>query len=242
MKKGLAYVDWAISVGMFIVLVSLIFIIFHPLIFQQEYGEDYLIKIVEDGLYEHSFIELERYPIFVVSASQLIAASIGREPILQDINITNSFLTNQAHERLEITLTPDEVRFQGEGSSAYGQNYIFYIFHSPDLVVTNTPTSGEILPIEYAVGVHEERYGYYDTFFNDLKNQDIKDIINYPEDREFDIGIYYDSSLTEEVNSYSYTEPSESDTVYTLIYSVDGIFIDDASITMTPVFIRIRTW
>lgn len=64
MKKGLSYVDWSISVGLFIVYLLVLFILLAPA-FQSSYSSDYLNKILKNGLDENIELELKRFPVYV---------------------------------------------------------------------------------------------------------------------------------------------------------------------------------
>ena len=63
-KKGISYVDWAISLGIFLVFTLTIFVLFKPHVIE-DYSTEYLISIAEQGIRENSSYEINNYPLFV---------------------------------------------------------------------------------------------------------------------------------------------------------------------------------
>lgn len=59
MKKGASHVDWAISMGLFLVFVMLALIFLRPGT-EQIYKGDTLLKIIEDGLEEDGYYSIEK--------------------------------------------------------------------------------------------------------------------------------------------------------------------------------------
>lgn len=64
MKKGLTYVDVAISIGIFIIYGVFIFIIFKPAI-EEEYDDDYLSSIAKNGIIQDTLWNVSTMPIFL---------------------------------------------------------------------------------------------------------------------------------------------------------------------------------
>ena len=64
-KKGLSYVDWAISVGIFIVYAIILFFIFRPSL-QQDYSQEYLGEIIKAGIEKDAYYSMERVPLFII--------------------------------------------------------------------------------------------------------------------------------------------------------------------------------
>ena len=70
MKRGLSYIDWSISVGLFIIYIISIFVILGPA-FQYDYSAEYLGGIVKEGLEENYHITINRIPFFIVITQPL---------------------------------------------------------------------------------------------------------------------------------------------------------------------------
>jgi len=64
MKKGLTHIDWAMSIGLFILYLVIIFILFKPGI-KEEYTSDFLSSIVQQGITDDSYLKIEKTPIFI---------------------------------------------------------------------------------------------------------------------------------------------------------------------------------
>jgi len=64
MKKGASHVDWAISMGIFLVFIMLTFIFLRPGT-EQVYKGDVLLKIIEDGLKEKGYYTVEKQLLFI---------------------------------------------------------------------------------------------------------------------------------------------------------------------------------
>ena len=65
MKKGLTHIDWAMSIGLFIVYLIVLIILFRPAITTEDYSGDFLSSIVKQGLIDDSYITIEKIPIFI---------------------------------------------------------------------------------------------------------------------------------------------------------------------------------
>jgi len=64
MKKGLSYIDWSISAGIFIIYIIVLFILLGPA-FKQDYSPDYLGSLVREGIKENVSLEIKRIPLFI---------------------------------------------------------------------------------------------------------------------------------------------------------------------------------
>ena len=69
-KRGLSYVDWTVSIGLFIIFTISIFILLGPA-FKQDYSSDYLSSIIKDGIKENTSLELKRFPVFIRSETSI---------------------------------------------------------------------------------------------------------------------------------------------------------------------------
>src|SRR3989344_1622044 len=67
MKKGMSYIDWMISLGIFLIYLVVIFIVFKPGI-AEEYPEGYLTDIVRENIQKDASWNIIKIPLFVDSS------------------------------------------------------------------------------------------------------------------------------------------------------------------------------
>ena len=244
MRKGLGYIDWAISVGLFLILVSLIFIFFGPLL-NQEFSEDYLNTIVKDGIEKQSSITLKKFPLYFETSSTEEIIEISNPDAFKDLTSINSFATTTLGARLDFTILNNRTAIKLANINTSGVN-TYYIYSSKELSVTNNfpsgtgPNNGNV-----SIGIPEEITGLYDPFFTsrvlNLNYSQLKDSFNFPTNRDFTIEIFNDSQLNSVIYEYKKLTPPATSSVYTLLYSKNHITIGNELI-IKPIYIRIKSW
>ena len=70
MKKGFVHIDWVISFGIFVIFLLLIFIWFGPAL-GQDYDNDYLKTIAEQGFETETYVNVLEHPIYFESNENL---------------------------------------------------------------------------------------------------------------------------------------------------------------------------
>ena len=92
-KRGDSQVDWAISLGIFLLYLAWFFIFIRPSLVQEQIPN--LVSLVRDNFERDAFWTVERVPIIVTSERNLT-----KEPIIVNISSkyseSNSFMQNQA--------------------------------------------------------------------------------------------------------------------------------------------------
>ena len=63
-KKGLSYIDWSISIGIFVIFILALFILVIPAL-DRRLDETYLISIVETGFKENTYYLIYSIPLFI---------------------------------------------------------------------------------------------------------------------------------------------------------------------------------
>ncbi len=143
-KKGFAsHIDWAISVGVFVVYVLLLFIFLRPGA-QPVYLQGNLLKIVESGFNEDVVYSVDKIPLFIrpngnnfPSAPgdyQLAIENVDFPFASYDSENFTLILQNKSELPFQIELRPtayDSLRFNSS-FSGNDVNYIFFLLYSSE--------------------------------------------------------------------------------------------------------------
>jgi hypothetical protein len=216
MKKGLSYVDWSISVGLFIVYLLVLFILLAPA-FKSAESSDYLNNILKNGLDENITLELKKFPIYV---KVITADSIFHRFTVGDLpEEFEEVIADGGESGTEkFTLyTQDEEEIDYRGVSHTGNTLAFKTYHA-DMGVTGNGQIGE-LPIyispnekvfislgtpitpadtqssDTTIGVAETITGIYENKFTkffygngNLRDYtEVKNDLKYPEKNDFTV-------------------------------------------------------
>ena len=260
MKKGVSYIDIAISAGIFILYLLFVFVTLRPGIKEDVKG-DYLIQIVENGFYQTAFINISKYPLFVdienlwgpnldgvielsgfpFSWTENKTKILGKNNELKIFNITFDSQINKSN----LTI------LDNSNNLKTGQN-LFGLFHSENFNFTpdfSSPGSG-ITPrirnpthLNFTVGVAERSFGIGNqTIFNlkDITYDQTKSNINFPEEKEFFITIYDATNTDKALFGYgSSAQPDLEKFIFVLQWS-DILIKDDGN--SIPVIVNVRAW
>ena len=239
-KKGLSYVDWAISFGLFVVYLLVIFIFIKPEIINS-YDEDFLNSIVKQGLEEDAYSEFTRYPLFINANSTGDYISLELIDSFQFLNNTNIIILDAFSTKLNITILNNRLNFDYNFDSGMNE---FEIIYSPYVSYVNTAPGG-VNPISanYTIGIAETKKGIFNSSLTDLQTigyYELKEEWGYPIQNEFTINIYEGSDLSVDPKwSYEHATPQIDSKINVLMWSDWEITNQGSKELIT---ILIKTW
>jgi len=239
-KKGLSYVDWSISVGLFIVYLLVLFILLAPA-FKSSGSSDYLNGILKNGLDENINLELKRFPLYVRTDGLSEAEAYfqidnlpqefedyydpgGGEDEVKKLGIFTKISQTEITEKGyygDIILISENVRIilVDEGQSI-GEVDIYLssdkLFRVTEIITETTYAifDGTVGVAETITGIHED--SFEDFFYNDLGEPEdyefIKSELNYPDKNDFAIIVELIPDYTDPAcNSFVTLEYKEAD-------------------------------
>nr|MBA4404853.1 hypothetical protein [Nanoarchaeum sp.] len=220
MKKGFVHIDWVISFGIFIVFLLLIFIWFGPA-FEQNYDNDYLKTIAEQGFETETYVNVLEYPIYFESSTnlnnQVINVSLPTNKNIDDIN--KLFLLNNANQEVTQKKIENGVLYFTVSNFIAGVNK--YTFYYSDGINSSSidpgATSSQIYGL--TLGVGKEYFAFSNLKFAELQSlnyNDFKKRLKYPGNKDISIFIYSEENVNELLYNYSVIEPSENQNVYVM--------------------------
>jgi hypothetical protein len=236
-KKGLSYVDWAISFGLFIVYLLTIFILIKPEVINS-YDEDFLNSIIKQGLEEDVYIDITTYPIFLDAEETGDYVSLTLPDAFSFLNNTNMVLLDNLSNKLNFTIN-GELKFDYNFNPGRCD---FKIIYSNESSRTNSIGNGNILTsANYSIGIAEHSKGIDLVRFDQLQEFDeLKIKWGYPMSNDFAIEIYNKSDLTiDPIKNYNYTIPLPDSKVNVLKWSDWKINNNSQKELIT---ILIKTW
>lgn len=254
MKKGLSYVDWSISVGLFIIYILTIFVLLGPA-FSQDNSPEYLGSIVKTGIEENISLELNRIPAYVrLDTTGLVAGTY--KFVLDDapqefLGVTDNMVTiySDTTEIISKDLSYPQLSFD----SSLATLNIFpdtgtvtskvWVYVAPEEIFDDGVSVSSALTINNTFGVAEVLKGVYEPRFLDFSMNDYetaKEIIAYPIQKDFSITIYNETRLDEDsILNYTKAVPTEDDEVGVLMWS-NWLISNDTS--RTPITLLIKVW
>ncbi len=265
MKRGLSYVDWTISVGLFIIYIISIFVILGPA-FKQDYSSEYLGNIIKNGLEENTSLNLKRFPFYIRLTDPTEQIPSG-EYILDIINLPSEITEITDNDQFgvsngtvfkfnkEYTGNPPTIRavldlqdFGMNYPGDIGQGLIFLsekeIFSTYAITVED-PFEREL---KTTFGVAEDISGIYEDYFNDLfynqynplTYEEIKEVLRYPKEKDFTIEIFQGVDFNNEgLIFYIKKEPTDKDEVNVFMWA-DWYIHEDSK--RDPITVLIKTW
>lgn len=221
MKKGFVHIDWIISFGIFVIFLLLIFIWFGPA-FNQEYDNDYLKTIAEQGFEEETYVQVLEYPIYFESTQNLENEVISIElPTNKNItNINNLFLLNNASQEIISKKIENGVLYFTVSGYVPNQvnKYTFYYSDGINSSSTN-PVGTSIINYNITLGVGKEYFAFSNLKFGELQSlnyNDFKKKLKYPNNKDISIFIYSEENVNELLYNYSAVEPSQNQNVFVM--------------------------
>jgi hypothetical protein len=256
MKKGLSYIDWSISAGLFIIYIIIIFVLLSPA-FKQDYSQEYLGSIIKEGLEEVASLEIERVPIFIKLDTTGTAQSTNYKFDLENLpreleNLNDNQITiytNASSEIITKDLIYNKLSFNstledlGITPNTGNASTKIWLFISSEEVFNDAASSGTVININNTFGVSEAIKGIYEPKFINFSSNDYetaKQILKFPEQKNFAVEIYNGTDLEKTPILYYMNEvPQEKDNVNILLWSN---WLIHNNTQRTPVTILIKIW
>jgi hypothetical protein len=256
-KKGLSYVDWAISLGIFLIFTLTIFVIFKPHVIES-HSSEYLVSIAEQGIKENGYYEIDRYPLFVkssVSVNGWLELSMDSYSDLfsNGVRVYDSDLTLIDYNT-DYNTDSNNLQF-GDINLGVDDVYEFGILRSElDLFADDGTVPGTPIiycsdsEVECTFGIVEKLKGFSEQNIFDLFSCDdgdccgdlneynhFKEIIRYPSARDLSVNIS-DGNVN---YGCGFIEPQELDNVFAFNWADSMLQINGTKI---PVNVGVRVW
>ncbi len=235
-KRGITYVDWAVSFGLFLITVILIIILIKPQI-ETTYDKEDLLSLVQDAFMENVSWQVKRVPVFIDKLQPFspnptfIKISFSPRTHLE-YNLTNNYV--------KVSSSPLTLQCTGTTTNACSPES-FFLFASPvsgtevtpSLRLSCDPPDPDIC--NALLGATETFYGVNDKeiqAFRALSYDAQKKALGLPE--SVDAAIFLDADqLTNN------DEPPLQTNVY--VREIRTWMLDTTAHT-TPVVVRMKVW
>jgi hypothetical protein len=224
-KKGLSYIDWAISFGIFVISVILLFVLINPY-FSQEYSNEYLLSLAKQGLEESAYVELSIFPLYVYFEDGEDGVQNANLPVYDDLfSETESIgLIDSDYEVIEnYEINGNKISF--DASLSNGVN-TFYILYFNDVEYVQFGGDGALCDqsLECTFGIEEKRKAFFvdklGTLFDFESYNDFKMELTYPLNKNIIIEVYGDGNIIlYNSSSIENIEPTKSDNIYVLSWN-----------------------
>jgi len=254
-KKGITYVDWIISIGIFIIVVIALFAFLKPGI-KPVFESKGLIDIVETNLFEDASWEIKNTPVIIYKLTNTHTTSQGivkkSKITIKQKNPSWQFSTfyipapNPSLSNLQIDITPELATIKCSTSvctTSIGQVYLTS-FKTGDeqheLKAECTPNNND--HCFHTLGSSEDIKGLSKTKIDSLKNlnyNNAKQKWNYPQIKEFKIDLYYTGSNQTQTILNPKTKPTIQDNVF--VKEINTWLLNKTG-QRTPIKINIQVW
>jgi hypothetical protein len=248
-KKGASHVDWAISMGLFIIYTLSLFLFLRPGI-EDPINQSVLIKIAEKGFYQQTNVTLEQTPILVdyqgdSGINQLQINFKKGELSGEDSDYT---MENNQGERLSFSVSRQSERINFETTISKGTKRLFWLLYMEDALFTNNMPNGALKKepedFTYELGITEKTSGISQSKLVKLENKEnLKALFNFPEDNEFEINVIDSESFDYEgqtiIHKYSTTDEESEENVFVKEFR-ENILNNDG--TREKIIVNIRVW
>jgi hypothetical protein len=242
LKKGFSYIDVAVSVGIFILALSIGFVLMRPAIKQENPGP-ILLPILKEGFENQTSWTIYRMPLFIKSSASGTLKVMVQVPFnfyLGKINLTDYNLNYQEFGYKPLSDKGFNLTFVHFFSTEKGVYYLLYSADFNYTLSTSDPLPSEsVSNSDTNFGVREELTGISLNKFNELVDYDqLKTNFRIPKNNDFSIAIYTTNNYTK-IAEYIPVEPSKEKSVYVLEYTS---FILYENSTRMPVYVSLRLW
>ncbi|MBS3172667.1 hypothetical protein J4438_03785 [Candidatus Woesearchaeota archaeon] len=226
MKKGFVHIDWVISFGIFIIFLLLLFIWFGPAL-TENYDNEYLKTIAQQGFEDQTFVKVIEYPVYVeilnTDPAQVFSIELPNDAGITDVNKLN-ILRSDSVQILKKEIDGTTLSFEDDTSSyTSGSVYKYTLYYSDGLIIN--PTQASLDPPQsgnyhITLGIKKEYFAFSESKFNILKNLEyntFKERLNYPSNKGISVFIY-DGGSYEDIGDlkyeYNVAQPLENQDVY----------------------------
>ncbi len=249
MKKGLTYVDWAISVGLFIIYLVVLFVVFSPGV-KEDYNSEHLTDMVQRNLKEDAYKDMIRIPVYVdVVGVCGPSCKVKLNPFTTDWNPRNTFLVNENFANVDFELDSEPSLKIDYDNFGLGTNtFWLYYFEKRDVLNPGVSCTSSCKTrddgISYAIGVEEKISGFYGENLTDLENNlNLKEEWNYPISKDFKFSIYNGLDFTRppifEKGSSEINQTTQEE-VYVMQWS--DWLLDENTGTRDPITVKVMVW
>ncbi len=272
MKKGLTYIDIAMSVGIFVIYSLFLFIVLEPGV-EGEFDEDYLPSIIRDGLTKDIYTNITILPIFIdynpTQGAPLASGTGGGVPSPGEpggpfqiqMDFSFNWQTDNEHILLleDSSVTESEIVEDFEGIKLHFDISLlddeeinrFILLRSYETFTGyNNPTNTILQATQYEpqIGIAEVLTGISESKLSTLETYDYSNMKQqwyYPKSREFQLNIYDPSDLSTPIFTYGEEPTDDVEKIYVLQWT-DHLLNIDPTLTPVlnndPVVINIKTW
>jgi hypothetical protein len=264
-KKGAAsHVDWAISIGLFVVYVLLLFIFLRPGI-QPVYSQSNLVKILETSFNSDGKYTIEKTPIFIRPEGNNFPSSPGEYQLF--INKASLPFTNFEEKNFSLQSTNSiplifEIKLKGSNQDTFRFNstfqgntnpYVFnllysteYRYSNPSLVSDSNPLmydvsnpSKPVINFTYEFGVKEFVEGFSKDKIATMPEYSLlKQNWKFPVDRDFSV-IIADARNNIVIREINNVNLPTNVNVFANTY-MDWML--ESNLSMYPVRVTIKVW
>ncbi|MFH0752740.1 MAG: hypothetical protein V1914_04055 [archaeon] len=266
-KKGANHIDWAVSMGIFLVYILSMFILIQPGI-QPFYSEDNLFQVVESQLDLDLDYEILRAPIYLdIISGAFPAASSG---VYIQTELTDFGLNPDMSDLRFVYITPEGQEVEApflvkNGFILFNSPYplqsqkiegthTFVIYYSKDkFKQTLVPTLSKLFEkkiitpgtIEHLKGINERELKDFATLnCSDLESyEELKEAWNFPIGKEFSLYYVTTEKLPYDMNKIVYlcnqVRPYDQSDVFVKEWS-DWIL--NINGTLAPIIFNLQVW
>lgn len=257
--RAASHVDWAISIGIFLLYVLSIFIFIQPGV-EPVQRNDLLVDFLETSLKKDAYHTIKETPLFI----NLTNADTGDYKLFIKFDRNNEFpfpgnevdfaIINTTNDFLKFSLSQsgeeDVKRFKFDSYVEKNKLNVFYLLYSNELKYDNDNPQQEIEikdgeNFTYSFGVTADLYGISVRNLTNL-NQDFESLKvswNLPLNKDFSILLANTSKLQyakeEVIFFYNYSDPFEQADVFVKEWRD---FILNKNGQLDPVIMNIRIW
>lgn len=249
MKKGLAFIDWSISVGIFLIYLVALFVFVSPAL-TQDYSEEYLKEIAQTGFESQTYHTIQKYPILIKQDGAELLDTVVHLTPPSNLNFESDNIGffyenfNEIDAEVGYSYVYMLVSLTGGGTT---DKFIMVI--SDEFTQQHSYPSG-IEPDYHAFGVPESFTGLSERKFvtnlRDYTYDEIKAKINYPSNKNLNITIYNTTTgeiVKDSVNGLELTigptQLTPSQQVYVIEWS-DWLINRNSNKELVKV--KIQTW
>ena len=252
MAAGASHVDWAISMGLFVVYILSLFIFLRPGI-EEISDRTVLLDILEDGFHGYINHKIDKTPIFINTSkgSGKYALEIkfkGEIPFNGDDEDFTMVDKDDDNLPFELSKNNKKINFN---ATILGNNFknLFWLIYIENASFNNVKPLGEFTQVNdtgdfnYRLGVTESIIGIDEEKLDSLENvEDLKEVFNYPEANGFLINIVDSGKInyTKEEIIKSYQAGEINDENVFVKESRDFILYKNG--TRKKIIINFRAW
>ncbi len=251
-NKGLSYIDWSISIGIFVIFILALFIVVVPSL-DRRLDERYLVSVAETGVKEETYHTIFELPLFVYSSYEQSNSqvSIGLPDYPNSEMYSSLALTGNNFDEKNIYFSSN-INF-GPVNLLQGVNIFNVLYITEGGYIPPGSPYGDLLVcgagVECTFGIEEKLVGFSEQnleyLFEDSCTEYpdyvmFKEKISYPDQKDLSI-LIYEGNLFEGDPKYNCTfnNPEELDSVYALSWR-DNIL--DFNGLQKDISVLIRTW